>query len=394
MLAIFFLLMFFVFFCCYDRNFLFNPVFILSSFWYLSVYLLELELSGIVRDISFEGLLIFHLVPFLYLFGYLFFLISSKVNINGYTGCVIHDISPFKFFVFAAICFLSFAVTALVKEIPLFAENKTAAYDGFKLFGLKYFVAANYLVFSLSLYTFFQNRRFVYFGMAIIAFFILIMIMGRMLVIESIFMLVFFYHYCYKKISFYKIFALLVLSVLYFYLTGETRVSSTSQQYIYDISQSDESIPAALLWPYLYLVTSLNNFDYFLSLDYQPLYGASTFQFLFAFTFLKRFLNFNYELEVYVESFNTGTFLEPFYIDFGIVGVLIFVPLLGFVTGYLHSNFLVKRRFSDLIYLSIFAFSSLVAVMANLYIYPPTLFAFIAVFLMRDSVVLVNKKRR
>ena len=125
-------------------------------------------------------------------------------------------------------------------------------------------------------------------------------------------------------------------------------------------------IPEKILFIYSYLTVSHDNFD--LIVKYNDEYSLGIRQLLGFDFILKRIIpNYKESLNYYYVQFNlnTNNFLGTSISDFGIIGLIIFCAVFGFISGFIEASYLKSNRIIDLLILSILSYCVVLSFFSN-----------------------------
>lgn len=116
--------------------------------------------------------------------------------------------------------------------------------------------------------------------------------------------------------------------------------------------------------PYIYLTAPWSNFSYLFEVRTEMTYGARSIYSIASFLQIEQFLNFEPRV-VRNATFNTHAFPADFYLDFGVLGVVLLSFLLGFLVKW---SYIAAQKSSDVLQEAIwmsFAFASFMLFFSN-----------------------------
>lgn len=340
-----------VFFLCYFRyKDIFSPIGLFSLFWFSAIGLSNLKLSTYQSEFTSILWLVLLLGGFSYLMGAGCFDVLSRKSFVVYQnkyGLLKHRFAAMvnrkrlarSIVILFIMCFSAFLYEAYqAGGLPILAEDKLYAYVNFAQHYIHYLTISLVIVCGLiSLY--FSLFGFILWMLIlfILSLLSLVATLARWEVIWALFVFLIPYHYLGEKITLRKTIIYMVPILSLIVMLGSLRTIHAGLDYINRIGGIE--LPPALYifsWPYLYFATSIENLQqeiiYVAKYGYD--FGIHTFLPLLAFSGLKSIVHIPY----YAVStgFNTGTFLQPFYRDFGIIGVIVFPFMIGFALSYIY----------------------------------------------------------
>lgn len=360
LLIIFAILLFLEGFLMKKRD-LFNPLRIYSIIWIGLFGLYLLHLSDVQKNSSLKSWVYILLSYFAFVFGYLsvyFFIYSNKTELISKKIEISNFAKYFRFqrmikiilaiFIFSLMCFL--IELFFVGSVPLFSENAEMA--RLKI-GLPFFhLFVNFLLWIIPFLTILyfvlfkdlitKKKKIILFFIIFICFLLSIFTAHRSYLLTALFFSspLIYYIFLHKK----RIIALILLLV-FVLMIGVFWVSIEKVRYpnmdLYKISKMN--IPESLSFlttPYMYTTQNLENLHYLINTDdgYRT-YGLLTLQPLFAFSLLNRFIRSNIQirpLPLVHPLFNQFTYLFTFYLDFGLIGILVFPYIIGTIAAFVY----------------------------------------------------------
>ncbi|WP_394188561.1 O-antigen polymerase [Paenisporosarcina quisquiliarum] len=221
--------------------------------------------------------------------------------------------------------------------IPLFGDN----IGDYANFGISY---VHYLVISIGAILVLTYLYFVVYSkdgllkiMFVMGFVMLISILNRHVIIFSVIGILMVRNYFVKKIKLKNILLLIFLSLIAFTILGSLR--NVSSDYLVAAIGYKEKYNLVFMWTYHYLTVGFTNLQNAIELHPSLTYGLQTFTPFWTFTGLKAL--FSQSVNPYFSG--VGTFLEGYYLDFGVIGIIIFPFLLGFFSKFIYLKITTTR---------------------------------------------------
>lgn len=296
------------------------------------------------------------------------------------------------------VAFSAFAYEAFIAGgLPIFADDKNLAYFLFKQKYVHYFVSLFVVcsgLISVSLCLF--RKRISLILLWILSIFCLISILDRGTAMWALIMTLVPYHYLKKPFTFKKGVILFPAYLLIIALLGNFRTSKYADfgiNYIAGIHLPQYT--TFFTHPYVYFSTSIENLDreirYADAQGYD--YGLHALAPIITFSGFKGRFPMPPDFTTLDDSaFNTPTSLQPFYRDFGLLGVFLGPLFLGFFLGVLHERIRHSKR--PILYILVYAnFIMPILSIAHFYLmtFPPTYFYVAAFFL---SILFAERRPR
>ncbi|MDO5564559.1 MAG: O-antigen polymerase, partial [Eubacteriales bacterium] len=277
---------------------------------------------------------------------------SDKNAIRAFTGLLIISIC-----IFSLICF--FIEAYLLKFIPLFTIETPHAYSTFHIKGLHYLTITYTLIPSIGVLYYNKQQKidFVVLLSAIYPAVLSLLLVSRSGIILS-YILMFFTFVVQKSIdkdflwerknSYYIIkmtffFVLLIIVIASLYIVVSIYRAHTSEYLIDIFDLKDKNIPIWIQQPYIYIANNYENFNYLVKNIGNHAFGLKGLYPFFTFSGLKFLFPSLTQFFLYINKaeLTTGTFIYDAYYDFGVLGVIFFSFLIGFLCGKL--NNIVKK---------------------------------------------------
>jgi len=341
----------------FKKKDIFHPVGIFSLIWFATIGLSNFKLSNLQSDWSLKMWLT---VAFTYLFFVLGFYLSKKLKLSFLTDlqekASIDKVRFEKFIqILFIICFLTYIVEVIqFGALPIFSES-TRAYKDFGIQFVHYLtvslVIVNFLIIVHYLkYKEFNIPFFVYFLLSTLA---IVSMLSRQLIIFLFIVIVVAINYLAKRFKLNLILFIGIIALLIFNLLGNMRTNSA--HYILQVGQMKEGVDSPLFaWLYLYLGMGYENLNYYINNFDQMFYGARTFLPIFAFTLTKGLIDYDYGKFLPSEYFTTSTLAYDFYLDFHLVGVILFPLLIGLLSGVIYKRLEESKDVTNVLLYSMF----------------------------------------
>ena len=355
-----------------------NPVGIFCGIWFFTIGLSVLRLHNLQVEWKITTWICLIIAFISFVFGYV-----VKNNIVKDKLLLFEDKYNKKIdFLFLKILFgvsvFSLVITIYVlKYVPIFS-NDMSAYNNYGVFGLRYLVQLSVLILPMSfiLYNKYKkelNRKEITFLiiMNIIAVSIPFIIVARGVVLTILTLSLFVLGKIYKKKEFYIIPVILVIALGSWKIIGSFRNQSdaylkevlkiettptadinkkNSKEVLKEDTQSESvkgyskiSTNIKFMRTYMYLAMNYDNFDLNVKENKERYYGLSSLlPITFALTKLSIidkniFLNLESTPKRITYYFNTNPIVYTPYIDFGIIGVALYMFIIGFLCCFLEN---------------------------------------------------------
>lgn len=380
-----------------------NPIGLFTLVWFSSIGIANLMLSRLQNPWDVSMWLVVLGSGFAFTVGGVSYTLlqkrAPKVTriFQNHTGYSARNLKMLIIFLFVlSVCAYVFEVHAF-GGIPLFMGSKRVwAYMNFGVRFVHYLTVSAVIV-CLLIYLHFKvhkpRRKLFFRALFLVSAFILISILatGHLIILLSgIFTLK--NYLTNKRMSLKHVGCLIIISIVTLALvSGLIRSSSHNLSYIAKISDPRIKIPSWLSFsflPYMYVGASFENLRLSICERAKFYYGAKTLFPLWAFSLTKKYFDF----KTYTTgAFNVGTYLEAYYADFGLSGVL----LMPFILGLILTRFYYSLRFrptvlKTLIY-SLCVYGILITFFANWFNKP--LMVFFLVLLTVTDVFCKRKKK-
>jgi oligosaccharide repeat unit polymerase len=232
----------------------------------------------------------------------------------------------------------------------------------------------------VSIYFYFHNPRKRYLVVYMTVIFFFIIFITRQNIITTLVETFVVYSITKYRIKLKKMFFYLIFILVGFSLIGQLRSGDILS--LAKIKPEYNSVPAALVWPYVYSYFNVMNFDNLVTnsmgsgrnVDQPPYYNGSSLNKLIPSTFRR----IDERPEVYLESAKNGVFAVFSYMfifeDIGPIGLIIFTIVILFISLTTYSKALSSRSFINVCNYSVLYFCALLSFFVNYWFYLPVIF--------------------
>lgn len=226
-----------------------------------------------------------------------------------------------------------------VGGLPIFSENPLQAYMQFPMHYIHYLAVVMVPLCSLiGLYfALYERPLWMKLSLGVIIFF-LVARLARWELIGAILGFLVPIHYLSKRLKLRHFFIFLIIILITIMILGNLRTFFSLEGWNYiNVIYGLKLSPAYSMfsWPYVYFASSIENLNKEISLMENYTLGLHTMKPLLAVIGEKGIIP-NYLAPGVNIGRQTGTFLLPYYSDFGFIGILIFPFIIGFFTSMVH----------------------------------------------------------
>lgn len=386
------------FFYFYKTGFAFNLAGIFPSVWIFTYALNRLLLNSLYHNWDFKTWMVFILTPCFYLLGFVAYdlkfsnghKIKNNLLIREYYFSNVYAIFKWVVFTGFIVVFLFLLEVVVLGFIPYFSTDMNAYVD-FYIPVVHNFVVLSYFVPCMAIFYLFKLRKvgrypefrswhkILVYVLSAFCIVVPILIVSRQNMFLLIFSCCFVYDSLNKKKNLKVFVAMgLLLVVSYFIISPERNQSVDYLGTIYtqpatgnDTGSADnrlDSLPSFAKTPYMYLTISDENFSRQVRDENQFTFGLR--QLELPLKFLEKITgeNPNVASSEYKETFqvnqylNTFNLVSDFYMDFGIIGIIIEMMLLGMLGAFAQDigdnvdNPIVKIGYSMISYILFFCY--------------------------------------
>jgi oligosaccharide repeat unit polymerase len=346
----------------------FNPVGIFSLIWIFTIGLSNFKLSAWQTNWSTKMWVVVSLVYLSFLLGY--FLVR-RMKIGKETSFLSGEPSEEKFkkfiYILFIVCFIAYiADVAKSGFLPIFAQEM-GAYKAFGIRFVHYFTVSLVLVNLLITLYYFKYKKIskMFILIYIISFLCTFTLLSRQLLILLVVTTVITVHYLFKKIKITHLGLIMLVGFIGFAILGNLR--SNSANYIIEVGRMTGGVDSPIFtWLYLYLGYSYENLNYYINNFNDLFWGSISFFPVFAFTLTKGFIQTDLIKFLPYSDLTTGTMAYDFYLDFGIIGVIVLPLLIGGLSSFMYSK-LKQNSFFSVIFYAMIAHNLLFAFFINFF---------------------------
>lgn len=245
------------------------------------------------------------------------------------------------------ITFMSFLIeVAILKFIPLFTIATPHAYSTFHVFMLHYLTTFYSFIPPISLCNYFiepkdkKNKTLTKISFLYMIFMSLLLISRSKLILSIVLSVFVVITYKYKDIkniltkrknNTLILVAIMLFVILYVIITISRAHDIEYLNGIFEMKNDD--IPIFISQPYMYIAHNFENLNYMINNIFRFTLGRRMLYPLFTITLIKKFFPIVVDAPYYIikPELSTVTTIYDFYYDFGLIGVLIFCFLIGYL---------------------------------------------------------------
>lgn len=319
-----------------------NPAILFMTIWSITMLLYSMQLSLLLRELSFEMIAYIFLTFVAAIIGSVFMSKIKKkpviVNVenHNYSDDLIKN--RIVYFFFGIFIVVSLVELLHFGSFPIFmasSENTHMYLEFSSYLGLMHTLAGKASMLAVTLIFFFlylKTKKKIYLFLYAMVIIWSILIIARSNIITIALQSIFLSSILgYKIFTVRRIIAILVLIYL-FGLLGNIRVGEGGQNMdIYKASLNyPDFLPDGFIMTYVYIVSALNNVNYNLPHYYKANFEPSQlFWNYIPGVFKEEFdIKKDYAFQLVVDTFNTDTYMNDFLVAFGYYGSLIVLVLL------------------------------------------------------------------
>lgn len=351
----------------------FSPAKVFLAVWSFCIFLAEFKFSGYQHQWSFNSWFVLISGLFFFLAGiyvaYTIFLGRTIFSINEIRSRIkiINQPSLKKLFYAIIILFIlylvAFAIEVLVEGyVPLFSPRFDRARVEFGLFGFHLIVNFQLVIMFLNIEYLVlakghTREKFIVWGIFFITLVSFSLLLQRFNFFFSGIMILTFLYYGSRVLKLRNV----LVMVLFFFglLTAiqSVRLSQYASQYVYIISKMKFSRDYAFFSePYMYISMNLENMARAVDKLENYMYGFFSFDWIYALFGLKHWIADYFNVnprEFLISGYTTYPFHWYYYLDFGLIGMLVFSLFTGLVVGICYYNMRVTAKIQWVILYSI-----------------------------------------
>lgn len=324
-----------------------NPYYIFAvSLFSLIVY--DPKISDFLIDIPFDIYFLILLGIGSFLLGMV--LVDKRLKITKTQNHTNNKSSNNKlFWIFLFLGLIPHIIGFMKVGIPILNQNDLSeARDNYLPGGLSYFIF--FLPITITIGFANKNKIFILLSIFLNGFISIVRVSKFDILIFIIFLLFSFLKYGDKKSTSFKkyfIFSAVFYAIPYIFdwfynLRNETDTGNTS--FLLSNTSISNSLSNIISLPYLYLTTAWSNLTQtILTVKYFN-YGSYTFHPFISALQLDDLISYASKKVIYKHPFNTYAFLTDYYMDFGVIGMIIIPFLVGFIVFYSYKKSLMDAN--------------------------------------------------
>lgn len=340
------LIMTIYYFFVFSKEDIFNPMGLFSAVWLGGIFLSSLQLTYDQYNWSPYVWLNMFLIYLSFFLTYVFvkkILNRKKIEIKVETERLYIII-----LVLLLISYGSFFTEAYnLGFIPLFS-NEMSAYLDFHFLFLHYFTLIIALIPSLTIiYKALGGKRKIAL-INIMSVIMPIMLVSRQTILFQVILIIVAYHYCIKKIKFRYLVTMVVIGLLLFSLASNLRHQDTN--YMYSVANFKNNEQTLLAQPYLYISMNFENLRNAIENSKELHYGVYTLSPYIELLNLGNLFKYNAPAFLTNQYFNTSTFALPFYLDFGLIGMVLGGIITALISSVSYFLFDKSKSINNIIY--------------------------------------------
>lgn len=357
-------------FTYYKSKDIFHPIGIYSLMWITTIGLSNFKLSNLQGEWSSKMWIVVFFVYSAFILGYY---ISSRFSkdVSKKLGNQIDLVDQNKFrrfiYILFAICFISYIAEVIESGfLPLFNRDPAS----YKEFGIRF---VHYLTVSLVFvnclitvyiikYKKLDKALSIIYILAILA---VITLLSRQLLIFLAVITLIIIHYLYKKIKLLHLSLVAILGLIVFSVLGNIR--SNGGAYILQVGEIVEGVDPIFAWLYLYFGFGYENLNYYINNFHDLFYGTVTFFPVFAFTLTKGLIETDLSGYLVSPHLTTSSMAYDFYLDFGLLGTIIFPLIIGFITSKIYRKLQQNKSIYNVLLYSMIAHNLLFVFFVNFF---------------------------
>ena len=252
------------------------------------------------------------------------------------------------------VTFASFTIEVIkLKYIPLFTIATPHAYSEFHVFMLHYITTFYSFIPCVALCNYYiepnrrMNKIWIVLSYIYVVIMALLMVSRSRLILSIVLSLFIIIKYkgsniknvISNKKSMVKVIMLFVLFIILYIAITVARAHDI--EYLNGIFEmKNEKTPIFITQPYMYISQNFENLNYMINNIFRFTFGRRVLYPLFTLTFVKKFFPIVLDAPTYIikEELSTVTIIYDFYYDFGLVGVLGFCFLIGYIGAKLENK--------------------------------------------------------
>ncbi|MCP8617500.1 O-antigen polymerase [Salirhabdus salicampi] len=391
------------------RTFL-NSLTLFYGIWGFIILLYSFQLSHHLNDLSNRSLIVFFLTFAMFMVGYLvsFFVLNKTTSFE-----TLREHQP------TAPQFILDINQSLIDKglafIIIFTIIQGIFSGGYPLAWLLLGIGKNYTQYGIPTFNGLLMSFIIFFGTLLyilnkekpqlrlqlyllVIFFIPVLVISRQVLVTLLIQIAIIKLIYSKKINYKKVIPSSIILVTLFGLIGNLRTGLSKFVEVADIKS--ESIPYLLsgfYWVYMYLTMTVANLN--------SLFSKANMEFAYGWNMLNSFFptiivdtlyidSFTSKLSSYLVSINftvSGYMAKP-YLDFGIIGLVVYTLVLGVLAYVVYHNFKKNINYLSLMIFVVFTQIILMSFFTDFLLYLPVSFQFFWIFVFRRYLYKPHKK--
>lgn len=243
------------------------------------------------------------------------------------------------------VTFIAFLVEVIkLKFVPLFTINTPHAYSTFHVFMVHYITSFYSFIPSIAICNYYMEPKDKMNVKFIIVSFVYVVIMSLLLVsrsrlilsvVMSIFVVAIYSVIDKKSKKKFSIPILVVLPIAFVLLYIIITINRAHDvEYLNGIFEmKNDKLPIFISQPYMYIAHNFENLNYMINYTFRWTFGRRMLYPLFTLTLIKKFFPIVVDSPYYIikQELSTVTLIYDAYYDFGLVGVIVFCFIIGYI---------------------------------------------------------------
>lgn len=391
LITISFLISAIYYFFSFGKDDIFNPIALFSLVWLGGIALASMQLTTEQYDwkpYTWLNMIIIYLFFILGYFNVKKYFEKNNKKFTKIKNNIEIDEGKLYIIIVGVLCisYLSFFIEAYnLKFIPLFSDNMSAYIDFHYLF-LHYFTLLIALVPGLTIvYKSLGGKKSIWW-INLVSLIMPVLLVSRQTVLFQLILIIITFNYCIKKIKIEYLFIISAVGLILFSLASNLRQQNVD--YIYQVANFKSENKTLLAQPYLYVSMNFENLRNAIENSKELHGGVYT---LSPFIELFNLGNiFKYKAESFLTNqyFNTSTFALPYYLDFGIIGMIFGGYITGLISSLIYFIFSKVKNVGTVLY-SIICYCIVFTFFVNFFINLNVIFD---VFVLISIIVLTIKR--
>ena len=186
-----------------------------------------------------------------------------------------------------------------------------------------------------------------------------------------------------KKVNYKKYVAILAIFLIMFTIIGSFR-SKGVMKACFMPKEQYENLPEGVMWLYSYIEFSFSNFNNLVSMTNGGInHGASILNEIMP-TVISNIINIKPTYTPYFlvsSAFTVSTYLPLIYLDFGIIGIIIFNAIIGILGTYLYQKIYNTKDIKWILMYAVFLHNIILLFFVNMFLYLPIIVQYVYIYL-------------